>query len=422
MEWLNDNGANAVLEFNGNGRDVIFNQSGAPQPAITAIQGGTGSLYTIVYDGVNWWVNDTHVDNEGALIKDYLPGSAYKKDMVITERGTLYRALADMPIAPTPMSYNDFQAINLGAGDAYIQDLDINGPNQWFKMAAFASYTAGTITFAGLWNGKQLNISADIVCNYTNAILEAKISMHSVGCLEDIVLQQEADGGDWGLYFKLALHTNPWSCHMRCNASGAGNNKVSFDDPLLAQAALPTASRLYTLTPAAVEEQELTTIPAKSVTGAMPLGAIINMPSTAALPGWLLCTGGAIDAVAYPDLVALIGANTPNLANIFIKGSDLQSNINGFTRRPWLTGRPKTPLTMATSGSHHHLSGYSENNPSRYGSESSSNQQRYSTQDGNTNAPKTSTHSGHTHTINGGGDALTEPTNMYMAYFIKAVV
>jgi len=54
---------------------------------------------------------------------------------------------------------------------------------------------------------------------------------------------------------------------------------------------------------------------------ALPVGVINAYYGTVAPAGWLLCDGSAIPA-AYPTLIALVGANTPNLKGKVIVGVD----------------------------------------------------------------------------------------------------
>lgn len=58
-----------------------------------------------------------------------------------------------------------------------------------------------------------------------------------------------------------------------------------------------------------------------AVSGALPVGMITAYWGTTAPSGWLLCDGAAIPA-QYSALIALVGANTPNLKGKVIVARD----------------------------------------------------------------------------------------------------
>lgn len=59
------------------------------------------------------------------------------------------------------------------------------------------------------------------------------------------------------------------------------------------------------------------TAAATAVSGALPVGVITAYYGAAAPTGWLLCDGSAIPAT-YTALIALVGANTPDLRGRFV--------------------------------------------------------------------------------------------------------
>lgn len=60
----------------------------------------------------------------------------------------------------------------------------------------------------------------------------------------------------------------------------------------------------------------------------LALPAFIQMYAGAAAPtGWLLCDGGAI-AGGFTDLIAIVGANTPDLRGMFIRGSSDDNSVD----------------------------------------------------------------------------------------------
>jgi microcystin-dependent protein len=62
-----------------------------------------------------------------------------------------------------------------------------------------------------------------------------------------------------------------------------------------------------------------TTAAASAISAALPVGVISAYWGTTAPAGWLLCDGAAIPA-AYTTLIALVGANTPNLKGKVLVG------------------------------------------------------------------------------------------------------
>ena len=86
----------------------------------------------------------------------------------------------------------------------------------------------------------------------------------------------------------------------------------------------------------------------------LPTGTVIAYASYNAPQGFLLCDGSNIDASLYPDLVALIGAKTPDLREQFIRGANGQSAITGFTKHTDKTRMPRSPFNISPGGGHNH--------------------------------------------------------------------
>jgi hypothetical protein len=159
----------------------------------------------------------------------------------------------------------------------------------------------------------------------------------------------------------------------------------------------------------------------KAVEG-VPVGTIIAYPSYTPPPGWLLCGGGAIPA-QYVDLIALVGATTPDLRTRFIRGAQSEAEI-GVKHRD-STKLPNNLITATTdsSGTHWHgmwdaISGWHQGTsdphklgePGKFGSSSNNWAHPH---------PRTSGGGDHTHTVTlSGGDAETAPIHMTLAYII----
>lgn len=56
------------------------------------------------------------------------------------------------------------------------------------------------------------------------------------------------------------------------------------------------------------------------LTELMPVGSVLMWATTTPPDGWLQCDGSVIDP-GFLSLIALVGANTPNLDNAFVRGS-----------------------------------------------------------------------------------------------------
>lgn len=157
-----------------------------------------------------------------------------------------------------------------------------------------------------------------------------------------------------------------------------------------------------------------------------PIGTIIMFPSYTPPDGYLLCDGATLDATAYPELAAIVGARLPDLRNAFPRGATGQSTITGFTRHQDTTRRPRTNFTGTTNnaGSHNHLAA-----PASINAGSDGNAISYIHLWANQSSPYSSfgpkytdSQGNHSHnvTINGGGDSETAPLHVRLAFMIKA--
>lgn len=78
----------------------------------------------------------------------------------------------------------------------------------------------------------------------------------------------------------------------------------------------------------------------------MQPGMIAMWPTASPPTGWLLCDGAAIPA-QYTALIAIVGANTPNLANKYLRGA-------GATALRSTGGADTATLAVANLPSHQH--------------------------------------------------------------------
>jgi hypothetical protein len=128
----------------------------------------------------------------------------------------------------------------------------------------------------------------------------------------------------------------------------------------------------------------------------------------AAVPAnFLVCDGSPIPA-GFPRLIALIGANTPNLIDQFVRGGNPEA---GFTRHQDTTRLPRNAFTTSNPGDHNH--GYTGGWGNGYPDGSGDRGGDYPVGSRLTNA------GGHTHTI-GGGDSETAPVHVRLLPIIRA--
>ena len=168
---------------------------------------------------------------------------------------------------------------------------------------------------------------------------------------------------------------------------------------------------------------------AKSAENGVPTGTIVAFAGAAAnVPvGWTLCDGRALNTVpGSGNLIALIGANAPDLRGMFLRGTGT-SPVNGQAG-PALRATQQDALeshnhghniTTANAGNHSHT--YWDRSINE-----SSGSGDYSDGDGTGGqdpARTTSDAGTHSHTINGGilntGDTETRPVNYGVNYIIK---
>lgn len=182
---------------------------------------------------------------------------------------------------------------------------------------------------------------------------------------------------------------------------------------------------------------EASTAAAAAVSAALPVGVISAYYGTAAPTGWLLCDGAAIPAT-YTTLIALVGANTPNLKGRVIVGFDAaQAEFDTLGE----TGGAKTvALATAELASHAHSHNHGSNN---VGAESGHTHSEVASGQGNIAltagannynlnfaAVNTGGSSGHNHTFTPNTDATSAgsgtahqnlPPYIAISYIIKAV-
>jgi len=158
-----------------------------------------------------------------------------------------------------------------------------------------------------------------------------------------------------------------------------------------------------------------------------PIGAILMWPAAAPPPGWLVCDGTVINATLYPKLVAVVGANLPDLRGQFVRGAGPRTGAIG-SRHGYTTARPNTAFTGSTNTAGVHTHGLWSRRMNAYSGAGYSPAAQ--TVGEGIDARGTTNVSGrwmdsdgdhsHTTTVTGGGDAETAPDHVVLAYIIKA--
>ncbi|MFZ2725377.1 MAG: tail fiber protein [Methylococcaceae bacterium] len=144
----------------------------------------------------------------------------------------------------------------------------------------------------------------------------------------------DSDHNDWAIHVnssKMYFIRQPWS-FTDLVLDGTGRVGVGTDNP---SEKLEVAGRI------------------KDQTGyVMPIGTILSYMGTSAPQGWLICDGSAIPS-AYSDLIALIGATTPNLRGRTLIGSGQGAGLTNRTLKD-IGGEENHVLSANEMPSHQH--------------------------------------------------------------------
>ena len=155
----------------------------------------------------------------------------------------------------------------------------------------------------------------------------------------------------------------------------------------------------------------------------VPTGAIMPFYRPTAPNGWLICDGSAISS-QYTALTALVGANTPNLRGMFIRG--WSSGTSTTSRDPLSASRTLGSVQGDEFRSHNHGGITGNDSPDHTHSNNAGSPGLGQGQTG----PNTVQQSGgtentdgastrHQHSISSQGDLETRPVNIALLYCIK---
>jgi microcystin-dependent protein len=155
-------------------------------------------------------------------------------------------------------------------------------------------------------------------------------------------------------------------------------------------------------------------------------GAEVNIPS-----GWVLCDGRALSGISgSKNLIALIGANVPDLQGMFLRGTG-NSALNGqpgpalgVTQNDGLESHlHNVNINTSTDGNHSHTTGFYIETSANGGD--GGGDQRYNQNYSNEGIENksTTTNGAHTHNVSGNsantGITETRPVNYGVNYIIK---
>lgn len=180
-----------------------------------------------------------------------------------------------------------------------------------------------------------------------------------------------------------------------------------------------------------ISDEKLRHVPyAISANNGVPTGSIMPFIGTVAPEGWALCNGDPLPLTATV-LKAMIGANTPNLQGMFLRGTG-KSPVNNQPG-PALKGTQddslekhshnKGTLTTDTAGNHNHKNGNYDQLLSMTGKFTAIQTDDNVGQPDIASAGTIQDTGNHTHNISGStadfGDLETRPVNYGVNYIIK---
>ncbi len=168
---------------------------------------------------------------------EWTAGDAYKIDDIITQRGTIYRVIVDIPVAPTYPNYSTLNCISRGEGTASYRLYDTPHSANWINVANFPSYYAGTFSVGGLYNGKQMCYYGEIATTFDEITFDIWSVQHATGCLNELKLLQPANGQPWQLWMSLDLNAADWFGHFV--SDGSGWTQMSVPDTAATQSTNP---------------------------------------------------------------------------------------------------------------------------------------------------------------------------------------
>ena len=177
-------------------------------------------------------------------------------------------------------------------------------------------------------------------------------------------------------------------------------------------------------------------------------GEIRAYAGDSAPSGWLLCDGSAVSRTTYDDLFALVGErfgqgdnvttfNIPDYRGQFLRGRDggVARDPNAASRTAMATGGatgdavgsiqadatslPTTSFTTDDPGNHNHENGSNTLLMRKSGSNTPASLDSSGSEIDVVNTAEIQPSGSHTHTVTGGGDSETRPTNSYVNYLIK---
>jgi hypothetical protein len=157
----------------------------------------------------------------------------------------------------------------------------------------------------------------------------------------------------------------------------------------------------------------------------LPTGAVMSFYRTTAPSGWLVCDGTAIPS-QFTALIALVGANTPNLQGQFIRG--LTTNLTTASRDPLSGSRALGNVQNDGFRSHNHEGITGDDSPDHshqytrplsVGDNDRGGGSSVWSIDSNEYPYTGGASTRHQHSISSQGDLETRPVNIALLYCIK---
>ncbi len=173
-----------------------------------------------------------------------------------------------------------------------------------------------------------------------------------------------------------------------------------------------------------------------SANNGVPTGAIMPFIGTVAPPGWHMCDGTPLPTDgSAANLIALVGANAPNLQAMYLRGAGSQNyggtNYAGIALKDKqkhtveMHNHAAGSLVTSNSGAHHHISTETYARISSNGTSYFTHVGRnFGAPTSDTRTPSSGENGEHSHTItgrtaNGGTAGETRPVSYGVNYIIK---
>jgi hypothetical protein len=183
-------------------------------------------------------------------IEEFRQNDSYKTGEQFVKRGVIYEATSDFTTTDKySLIASKAKPLTLGAGNAYEKSLVLNSGDNWVRICSIKSYTSGSISVGGLFNGIQMSFQINFTTSYKNISAHGVSVQHSTA-LKKLLFIQSADGQDWQVYVQTWHNSTPastWDLQFLSMASGSPGyayEAVEVDDNIYISTTKPTGSTL----------------------------------------------------------------------------------------------------------------------------------------------------------------------------------